>query len=194
MTKTGEFQKRIESKLKYLFIARDISAEIKTEWPTLAGEDPTTYSPRLDIAVGPFAVRDYHYEKAYDQMVEALSIQLDKWIDASRDNCTRYLGTRAITVHPTNHQYYISSPSNRNARCFMAIEIENRSSRKHLMGSIINAAALGRIGVVIAWTDTMLKATIRMKEYFDFLERKRKPTFNVGNVLVLTADQFESVL
>ena len=38
---------------------------------------------------------------------------------------------------------------NSNARCFLAIEIENQTDRKHLMGSSLNSSIMGKIGIVI---------------------------------------------
>jgi len=57
------------------------------------------------------------------------------------------------------------------------------------MGSIINAGALGRVRVLVAWQDKVLRAAIRMREYFEFLQEVRKRTFNMNNVLVLSRDQ-----
>ena len=37
------------------------------------------------------------------------------------------------------------------------------------MGGAINAAALGRIGIVVAWTDEKLIVFVKLKEYLDYL-------------------------
>jgi len=78
---------------------------------------------------------------------------------------------------------------NQNARCLIAIEIENEVSRKHLMGGAINAAALGRIGIAVAWTDGKLRAFTNMKRYLDYLASVHKNTFDTANLVILSTDQ-----
>jgi hypothetical protein len=78
---------------------------------------------------------------------------------------------------------------NANPRCFLAIEIENRVSRKHLMGGIINAVSLGYLGVLIGWTDEKVKALFRARSYLYFLESVDKPTLLVRNLLILSRAQ-----
>ena len=62
------------------------------------------------------------------------------------------------------------------------------------MGSIVNAGALGRIGILIAWQPKVLRAAIRMREYFDFLSRVKKRSFDMGGVIIITKEQFASSL
>ena len=84
--------------------------------------------------------------------------------------------------------------SNKNARCFLAIEIENAVSRKHLMGGAINAAALGRIGIVIAWTDEKLTALVKLKKYLDYLASTKHRIIDTSNLLILSNTQFQQAL
>jgi hypothetical protein len=72
--------------------------------------------------------------------------------------------------------------------------VENKNSRKHLMGSIINAGALGRVGILVAWQEKVLRAATRMREYFDFLQEAEKRTFNMSDVLVLSRNQLTDSL
>jgi len=83
---------------------------------------------------------------------------------------------------------------NQNARCFMAFEIENEVSRKHLMGGAINAAALGRVGLAIAWNPEKLRAFVRMRSYLLFLSAVGKNTFDPSNLLILSKDQVMDVI
>ena len=62
------------------------------------------------------------------------------------------------------------------------------------MGSIVNAGALGRIGILVAWQDKVLRAAIRMREYFDYLQKVEKRTFNMSGVIILTSEQFAASL
>ena len=72
--------------------------------------------------------------------------------------------------------------------------MENETTRKHLMGSIVNAGALGRIGILVAWQAKVLRAALRMREYFDYLQKVGKRTFNMGSVIILTSEQFAASL
>ena len=38
-----------------------------------------------------------------------------------------------------------------------------------LLGGAVNAAALGRIGIVVAWTSEKLKAFAKLRRYLNFL-------------------------
>ena len=83
---------------------------------------------------------------------------------------------------------------NSNARCLMAIEIENEVSRKHLVGSLINAADLGRIGIIVARTPEKLRAFFNLSKYLLFLRSAEKPTFDTNNFLILNKEQFQTCL
>lgn len=83
---------------------------------------------------------------------------------------------------------------NRNARCFIAVEIENQVSRKHLLGGVQNASVLARVGIVVPWTEEKLRATVKLLQYWDFLRYVEKNTFDSNNVLVLTHEQIEHCL
>ena len=77
---------------------------------------------------------------------------------------------------------------NKTARCFLAIEIEDKVSRKHLIGSAINAMALGRLGIVVACTSDKLKTFVRQRRYLWFLSRATN--LDTDNLLILNREQF----
>jgi hypothetical protein len=83
---------------------------------------------------------------------------------------------------------------NENARCFIAIEIENCVSRKHLLGGVVNASALARIGIIIPWTTEKLRAVVRLLQYWDYLQYVGKNTFHADNALILTSAQLQNAL
>lgn len=177
------FQTRLAA--RYRALMPDIP--VRTEWAAMQDENGL-YSPRLDIAVGPFATGDLVLSSEYD----ALADQNIALVEALHAVCIANIA-----------QYTEDSPGadlgdvlyrNQNARCFIGIEIENNVSRKHLMGGAINAAALGRIGLVIAWTEEKLRALIRLRSYLLFLANVGKNTFDPMNLLILSADQVEEVL
>ncbi len=62
------------------------------------------------------------------------------------------------------------------------------------MGSIVNAGALGRIGILIAWQPKVLRAALRMREYFSFLQSVKKRSFDMGGVVIVTQEQFAQSL
>lgn len=140
------------------------------------------YSPRIDIAVGPFAT-NWQFVNEYDRLEEQHRVVIEQ------------LYSYHLANVGTDNQYALADLDNalrlnQNARCFLAIEIENLVSRKHLMGGAINASALGRLGIAIGWTPLALRCLIRLNRYLAFLSSVGKNSFNTSNLLVLNPDQF----
>ena len=195
MINIDRYQKETASHLERIIKKKGYNPEIKTSWRAFAEYGRSMYSPISDIAVGPFAIHDRRYEEKYDEMVNAFAQLIGSWISGFKENWQRYYVTnrrywRVPPGSPSVHEDFVGYSANRNARCFITVEIENRTTRKHLMGSIVNAGALGRVGILIAWKDEVLRAAIRMREYFDFLQQAKKRTFNMSSVIVLSKDQF----
>lgn len=173
------FQRRLHQRLETLF--RGIEARM--EWAAMATQ-PGVYSPRLDNAVGPFATEDRKYGERYDEMVEQYSTFLRGLHD-------RHIKNSQTLVVPMPQVAFESLCSfNYNSRCFLGIEIENEVSRKHLMGGAINAAALGRFGIVIGWTPDKVRALLNLVRYLQFLGEVGKNTFRPHNLWVLSPQQF----
>jgi len=157
------------------------SSEVESEWDSMRGEFGL-YSPRLDIAVGPFAT-SYRFIESYDRLMDG----------------SQHLIQSLIDIHSTNVKNFDHEPysltfdqlrqKNSNSRCLLAIEIENRVSRKHLMGGAVNASALGRIGILVAWSPEKLKAAIKLRRYLEFLAMVGKNTFDTTNLLILSKEQ-----
>jgi hypothetical protein len=177
-----EYQDRLKDSLSICF--KDVC--VRTEWRSLDGERGV-YSPRLDLAVGPFAedrnrIAEYnHLSHRHDELLRGLHCQ----------HCINLSSSNPAQALPG---FDLVKERNKNARCFMAIEIENRVSNKHLMGGAINAAALGRFGLAVAWNDWNLTQFIRMRDYLLFLSSVGKNSFDPANLLILTADQFEDIV
>lgn len=172
-----EYQIKLKEKLSLIFPADSV----EIEWAAMADER-ALYSPRLDAAVGPFATHRI-YEQEYDQMVRDHELLLVRLFDLHRSNLRTF-------GQPDGHFSFAHMCSrNFNARCFLAFEIENVVSRKHLMGGAINAAALGRIGLAIAWNQEKLRAFVRMRSYLLFLTEVGKNSFDPSNLLILTKEQ-----
>lgn len=175
-----KYQELIKNELSRIFKDTYVESEWKSDI------HPSIYSPRLDIAVGPFAkVTKKGY--MYDEMINDIKIKsfLRKLIHSHNQNISN--GNYSETLYSDVEKLKYT---NHNARCFISLEIENKVSRKHLLGGAINACALGRIAVVMPWTDEKLRAFLRMIEYFKFLREADKNTFNLDNLLLVTKEQF----
>lgn len=62
------------------------------------------------------------------------------------------------------------------------------------MGSLINASSLGRVGIGVAYTEKSFRTFIRIMNYLGFLKRVEKNTYDTGNFLLVTKDQFSKLL
>lgn len=165
--------------------------EIVKEWSAFHGMN-YQYSPRVDIAIGPFSVAPRRNQTAeYNRILRRENI--DVFLKRIYDYHVQNIG-HEIMNEINIPEFDIVTRKNQNARCFIAIEIENTSSKKHIMGSMINAASLGRMGIGIAYTDSVLRTFIRILNYLAFLKRVEKNTYDTTNFLILTKDQFINLL
>lgn len=181
------YQVELRDNLKLIFNIDDI----EEEWSSMRDEyNLSIYSPRLDVAVGPFATHE-RLGLIYDDMLRNPLIEsfLRRLVDFNRVNLDRY-GDGFVLPAPFEEILY----RNHNARCFMAIEIEHLVSRKHLMGGAINASALGRFGVVIPWSDEKLRAFIKLVRYLHYLRYAEKNTFDTSNLLIITKEQMDTAV
>jgi len=184
---TKEYQNTIYPLLQF----RLGGIAIEDEWVAFRGYK-NHYSPRVDIAVGPFSTEpEQNQTEKYNYLVQ-------------QDNI-RYFLRRLYDFHVENigeekhNEIYIPDfdillNKNQNARCLLAIEIENKNSKKHIMGSLINAASLGRIGIGIAYSDITFKTFIRILNYLGFLKRVEKNTYDTTNFLIITKEQMTTLL
>lgn len=179
--------------LRQIFVGR---RQVIAEWRAMLGETrrhfrtgrQVVYSPEVDLAVGPFAILQ-SCEEEYDRLAELHAQLLEAMLRAFQRNlrhfgsCFRSPSLGGLCSH------------NLNARCFMAVEIEkgNRDV-KYLMGSMLNAASLGRVGVVVAWDLARLGDLIRPRETLAMWGAAGKNTLNTGNVLFLTRRQMVQAL
>jgi hypothetical protein len=175
-----EYQDIIKNELKRILSGSNL--EIEKEWSSDV-QRYKIYSPRLDLAVGPFAKHDgkiYEYnvlQGTYNKFIQEL-------INLHNSNLSEN------DTFNDQKNFYSVTNKNINARCFLAVEVENKVSRKHLMGSAINASALGKIGLLIAFSNEKFEAIKKLEKYFSFLKDASKNTFNTDNLLILNKDQF----
>ena len=180
------FQLYLKSRLQDVFE----TTEVKEEWSSMQDEyNRELYSPRLDVAVGPFATHQ-QLGHVYDEMINKdLAKQfIRKLVDYNRENLERHDGF----VNPTTFDDIWDL--NYNSRCLIAIEIENQVSRKHLLDGVVNASALGRIGIVIPWSGEKLRAFVKLVRYLQYLKYADKNTFNTTNLLIVTKEQMHTAI
>lgn len=165
--------------------------EVNGEWIAFRNM-PYQYSPRVDIAVGPYSVRPGRNRTGeYNALLhdENISSFLESIYECHIEN----IGDEWLNeIEIPDFDSLVNK--NQNARCFLAIEIENTSSKKHIMGSMINAASLGRIGIGIAYTESVKRTFVRILNYLGFLKRVEKNTYDASNFLILTRAQIENLL
>ncbi|MBI3134080.1 MAG: hypothetical protein HYZ14_05330 [Bacteroidetes bacterium] len=165
--------------------------EVRNEWAAFSGL-PYQYCPKVDIAVGPFSTTPGADRiNEYNNLLLSTTIKafLEKVYACHLENIgDEYLNE--IDVSPLQNL----SLKNQNARCFLAFEIENKNTKKHIMGSMINAASLGRIGIGVAYNDSVMRTFLRILNYLAFLKRVEKSTYDTANFLIVTQQQLLELL
>ncbi|EAQ39281.1 hypothetical protein [Dokdonia sp. MED134] len=165
--------------------------EVVSEWRSFRGIN-YQYSPRVDIAVGPFSVAPGRNRTAeYNEIITRPVI--NNFLRSIYDTHIENIGEEWLNeINIPEFDFLIRK--NQNARCLMSIEIENSSTKKHIMGSMINAASLGRVGIGIAYNDSVLRTFIRMLNYMGFLKRVEKNAYDTTNFLIVTKEQFRDIV
>jgi hypothetical protein len=146
------------------------------------------YSPIVDIAVGPFATEGRLIQE-YDSLMDYSHTFIEELIALHNGNIRSFESDYGEVIFERLRIH------NQNARCLLAIEIEKGNPQaKYLMGSAVNACALGRIGIIIAWNSGRLESYFRIREYLMFLRSLEKNSFDTTNLLILTKDQFQQAV
>ncbi len=146
------------------------------------------YSPHIDVAVCPLETGAGHRNIEFDRLMDQSRQFINEIVKKHVDNI------RKSDDHDSTLSFEQLKLKNRNARCLLAIEIENRGSRKHIMGGAINAASLGRIGIAVAWTPKKLEAFIKLHRYLRFLSSDGNITFDTTNLLILDHEQLRQAI
>ncbi len=195
MRTATEYQTVVAEQLKRIYAPE----HVKTEWDAMLSEERnpfsgteealrTMYGPRIDIAVGPFATRRQLSEE-YDDLMDSSWYFIDEILRSFHQNANE------LEVFPTLTSYRELRCLNRNARCFLAIEIEKGNrDLKYLMGSILNAAALGRIGIAVGWDGVKLQELFKLREYLLALKRREKNTLDTTNLIILEKEQLRQAV
>ncbi|OGG40580.1 hypothetical protein A2118_00895 [Candidatus Kaiserbacteria bacterium GWA2_50_9] len=173
-----EYQNIVKAKLELLY------SEVEVQWRPFRGEGRGIYAPIVDIAVGPFAI-EAQYGNRYAELLTETHDFIDRLIEKHNAN---------VEDDDEQTSFRRVGRFNRNARCLLCIEIEDSGGRKHCLGDLVNASALGRIGLLVARSKKTLKVFLRQRVYLNYLKSVRKNTFRTDNALVLTEAQFDECL
>lgn len=139
------------------------------------------YSPRLDICVYPTNTNRRGAGNAD--------------IRGAFENSRQLMTTLHGVSHRRQEPYdLVMRGSNINPRCFLAIEIENSGSKKHMLGDIINAAYLGLFGIVVAVGTEKHRSFARILDYLKFCVAVGKAQERFENVLLFEADELLEAL
>jgi len=174
----GIYQNRIVSQLKEIFG----SDQVELEWSVVKGSrDAWTrdlYCPVIDIAVGPF------------------NKKRDGYVDREKINRAylnhKYFAEKLQNATGTKIDYkYL----NANPRCLFAIEIENERDAKAMLGSIVNAAAVGKIGIMVAFNRKSHNSLIKLRKYLQFIKAVHKVQEDISkNVIIISKNKFAAIL
>lgn len=169
---------------------------IVSEWPAVSQRMKNVYAPESDIAIGPFNDSgEVNIKEIYDQITsQPRIIEFVTRLHAEHQNNLEDLKRDIDPDDIEHYSLHETFSANHNSRCLFAIEIENTSTKKHIMGSIMNAASLGRIGIGIGYSESAYRAFIRIVNYLTWLKEVGKSYYPVGNFLVVTKQQFEDIL
>jgi hypothetical protein len=179
---------QLATALRRIFVGR---RQVVIEWGAMRRDEiwaPGTrrrvmYAPEVDLAVGPFAALR-GYVNAYDRMAAMHAEMLEAMLRAFQKNLRSF----GSSYSSPDRESLCSH--NLNARCFMAVEIERGNPKmKYLIGSLTNAATLGRVGVVVAWDWVRMNDLLRAREYLAEMGAAGKNTLSIRNVLILGRHQ-----
>jgi hypothetical protein len=192
MPTPSEYQKQIAQDLSRVYLP---PTPIEVEWRAIANIRGL-YSPRIDVAVGPFSVvRGGNCIAEYDELMDSSRDFIEQILEYHHANVTTYRANDEQLNQALHFSNFDELKNiNENARCLLAIEIENKVSRKHLLGGAVNAAALGRLGIVVGWTENKVKALVKLQTYWDFLGSVGKNTFNTRNLVILSPQQLSKAI
>lgn len=176
---TKEYQNKIYKILQSIF-DEDL---VRKEWDSLQYDGHgsynkrITYSPRLDIAVGPF------------NGLADLDLGIDKTEPMKNHPLTKKLYSEAISRWSTLDEAW--KPT---SRCYLAIEIENSGSSKHIMGDIINVCASGSIGLLVVNNRNYEKANRIYKYLSRLIDFERLDMNEFKNLIIFKDSEFLKIV
>ena len=144
------------------------------------GEGRGIYAPIVDVAVGPFAIQRRYIDE-YGQLLDGTRAFIDSLIERHNANLEGQEAPAGSNGSETLTRMHV-------ACCALKLKRAVRGNTG--LGNLVNASALGRIGVLVARQASVMRTFVRQRAYLHFLAEVQKNTFRTENALVLTADQF----
>jgi len=179
---TKSFQNKIVVGLKGIF-GDDM---VEKEWDVAKDSQDAwsrkLYCPRIDVAVRPFNTTGNI--KRNNRIIDAKIEEYRAFIAELVDKAETEVGSVDNFL----------SNKNENPRCFLAIEIENSGTRKHMLGDIANASIIAAIGIVVPLNKSTLNGFKRIKKYIQFATEVDKIEAIFNNVLVINRDNFINII
>ena len=185
-----EFQQELKDSLE-----GKLKLPVEDEWRSKMASQ--IYSPRIDLAVGPFATTEaLNRTQEHNSLFQANRGFFSQLAEYHLENLSHF----EAGMSQEQRQQLIRRKmddlnwTNNNARCFIAVEIENAVSRKHLLGGAVNCSALGKVGIAIGFTESKHKAFCNLQRYFQFLESVNKPTYSTKNLIIISKNQILEIV
>jgi hypothetical protein len=174
---------RVSDRRIFQALFRQFGDDAQSEWDVAKDardeyDRHLIYAPRVDFAIGPFNTEMVNDEQKVAEIVRTAEqhTSLLLRLKVSSDSANRPL------------------ERNHNPRCFMAIEIERTTSRKHKLGGILNASAIGLVGIVLAPDDKVYRSLVRIRNYLDYIKRVGKTRQAPDNILIIKRRDFLRVM
>ncbi len=170
-------QEDLKLSLKHLFGENNVISEWDVAKQSQDALTRRLYCPRIDIVVGPFNT-DRNLD-ANNKLIQQAYVMYHRLIES----------IHAISDAPNR-----ALLPNDNPRCFITIEIENKTGSKHRIGSIVNASAIGKIGIIATNNRQDFSRIVRIKDYLGFLLTVGKTSYNPQNIMIVLADELLDVI
>ena len=173
-----EYQEEIVSKLRRMFGTNQVISEWNVAKDSRDALGRKLYCPRIDIAVGPFNIDGNVVRNR--EMIDNAYLRYENFICKLNSVSDGKISTEHL---------------NKNPRCFLAIEIENTGTRKHRLGSIVNAAAIGKVGIIVTFTKESNNSFRKIRKYLQFIRNVKKIVEDISkNVIIISKNDFSNIL
>lgn len=176
-----EYREKIVPQLSRLFGTNQVISEWDVAKDSRDALGRKLYCPRIDIAVGPF-----NTDKNVIKNIKNREMINNAYLRYKNFICK--LNSASDGKISPEHL-------NKNPRCFLAIEIENTGNRKHRLGSIVNAAAIGKVGIIVTFTKESNNSFRKIRKYLQFIRDVKKIEEDISkNVIMISKNDFSNVL